>query len=141
MPPDPWPERKRAIVAKYLAQSERGAGDARPTVTRPARIRPPDGLRTRAEAAAKLGCSVRTLDEHVASGALRYVAIGHGKKRVRRMFSDSDVDEFIAAQTRKDVPCPSTATRAHRTGTTTSGGEVVAFTARPNARPGGKPKK
>src|SRR4051794_10569450 len=41
-------------------------------------LRPPGGLRTPAEAAAKLGCSIKTLNGHVAAGALKYVIIGHG---------------------------------------------------------------
>src|SRR5262245_10076002 len=73
---------------------------------------PPDGLKTAAQAAAKLGCSVKTLGGHIASGALKYVAIGHGTKRPRKMFADPDLNEFIANQTRKDsLACPSTRTR------------------------------
>ena len=34
-------------------------------------------------------------------GALKYVSIGHGSKRPRHMFTDADLDAFIAAQTRK----------------------------------------
>ena len=45
------------------------------------RLSPPDGLKSAAQAAAKLGCSVKTLNGHVASGALKYIALGHGKKR------------------------------------------------------------
>jgi hypothetical protein len=105
------------------------------------RVVVPDGLRTRAQAAAKLCCSLRTLDGHVASGALRYVVIGHGKKRPRRMFTDADLNEFIANQTRKDVPCPSTRTRVRRSGNLTSGSTVVAFTAQPRPGPNAKRKK
>jgi hypothetical protein len=107
------------------------------------RARPPDGLRTKAEAAAKLGCSIKTLDGYVSTGALRYVALGHGKKRQRKMFTDPDLNEFIASQTRKDVPCPSirTETAARRISTTTSKCEVIGFTARRNARRAAKPKK
>src|SRR5262249_49686186 len=103
----------------------------------------PDGLKTAAEAAAKLGCSIKTLNAHGAGGNLRYVITGHGKKRVRRMFADADLDQFIADQTRKDVPCPSTRTRtaARRISTTTSKCEVIGFTARRNARRAAKPKK
>ena len=68
-------------------------------------------------------------------------SIGHGTKRPRRMFTDADLDEFIADQTRKDVPCPSTATSARRTGNSTSSSEVIAFTALRRPRPGVKPKK
>ena len=54
--------------------------------------RPSDGLRTPAEAAARLGCSIKTLNGHVAAGALKYVIIGHGTKRPRKMFTDADLD-------------------------------------------------
>jgi len=105
--------------------------------------KPPDGLRTKPEAAAKLGCSIKTLNGHVASGALRYVVIGHGTKRPRIRFTDADLDEFIANQTRKDVACPPTSpkTVARRISTTTSKCEVIGFTARRNARRAAKPKK
>jgi len=102
---------------------------------------PPDGLRTPAEAASKLGCSIKTLNGHIASGALGYVIIGHGKKRPRKMFTDGDLNAFITNQTRKDVPCPSTASRARRSSTSNSESTVIAFTAAPKPRPGAKPKK
>jgi hypothetical protein len=101
----------------------------------------PDGLRTPAEAASKLGCSIKTLNGHIASGALGYVIIGHGKKRPRKMFTDGDLNAFITNQTRKDVPCPSTASRARRSSTSNSESTVIAFTAAPKPRPGAKPKK
>jgi hypothetical protein len=103
----------------------------------------PDGLKTAAQAAAKLNCSIKTLFGHVASGALRYVDVGHGKKRRRIRFTDADLNEFIANQTRKDVPCPSTRTEtaARRISTSTSKCEVIGFTARRDARRGVKPKK
>jgi hypothetical protein len=110
--------------------------------TRAPRIRPPDGLRTPTEAAAKLACSIKTLNGHVDAGALRYVIIGHGTKRPRRMFTDADLDEFITNQTRKDAPCPSTRTRVHpTTGSTSRSTEVIAFSVRRNARRGVKPKR
>ena len=104
---------------------------------------PPDGLLTPAEAARKLRCSIKTLNAHVAAGDLCYVIIGKGTKRPRRMYAAADLDAFIANQTRKDVPCPSTSpkTAAHRISTTTSKCEVIGFTARRNARRAAKPKK
>jgi hypothetical protein len=101
----------------------------------------PDGLRTASEAAARLGCSVKTLNGHVAAGDINYVAIGHGRKRPRKMFTDADLEAFIANRTRKDAPRPSTRIRARRSGSSTSGSTVVAFTARPNARPDAKPRR
>ena len=106
-------------------------------------MRPPGGLLTQAEAAAKLGISIKTLNAHVVAGDLRYVIIGHGRKRMRRMFTAADIDTFIANQTRKDVPCPSTSpkTAARHTGTSISSGVVIGFMARRNARRAVKPKK
>ena len=104
---------------------------------------PPDGLRTPREAARKLHCSVKTLNGHVASGALRYVIIGHGMKRPRRMFADADINDFIAAQTRKVTPCPSirTGTADRRTGITTSKSKVIGFMEARSKRRDAKPKR
>jgi hypothetical protein len=103
---------------------------------------PPDGLLTADEAAARLRCSVKTLNGYIASGAIRYVAIGHGTKRPRKMFTAADLDDFVANQTRKDFPaCQSAATRARPTGNTTFRSEVIAFSARPSARTSVKPKR
>jgi|HubBroStandDraft_6_1064221.scaffolds.fasta_scaffold1681154_1 hypothetical protein len=117
-------------------------GTARPARKRRERPRPLDGLLTADEAAARLRCSVKTLNGYVASGTVRYVAIGHGSKRPRKMFTPADLDDFVVNQTRKDSPaCLSAATRARPTGNTTFKSEVIAFSARPNARPAVKPKR
>jgi hypothetical protein len=100
----------------------------------------PNGLMTMGEAAARLGFSVKTLQGHIASGALRYVVVGHGSKRPRKMFTDADIQDFIANQSRKDIPCLSTASRARRTGISTSRCEVIAFTAQPRPQRAVKPK-
>src|SRR5439155_18085640 len=101
----------------------------------------PDGLRTPREAAAKLRCSTKMLQGHVTSGALRYIQTGLGTRRPRRMFTDADLAAFVANQTRKDSPaCPSTKVRIRPTTSSTSNGEVIAFTARPNARLNAKRK-
>ena len=113
----------------------------KPRRQRHPRERKPDDPMTMREAAARLGCSIKTLDGHIASGALRYVNIGHGSKRERKRITPADLNAFIEAQTRKDVPCPSSARSARRTGITTSNGEVIGFTARRNARRAVKPKK
>jgi hypothetical protein len=126
---------------RQTAPTPNPAQQPKPPRQRRARSAPPGGLRTMGEAAARLGCSIKTLNGHVATRALRYVNIGHGSKRPRKMFTDADLNTFIEAQTRKDSPCPPSATRARPTGSTTSSGEVVAFTARPKSRPSGKPKK
>ena len=142
--PAAWRDDKLALIARHMRDYPLLACHMRdyPLALSGRRICPPDGLlRTRAEAAAKLGISVKTLDEHVASGALRYVAIGHGKTRPRRMFTDAILDEFISNQTRKDSPCLSIARGARRSGSSISGSEVIAFSVRPNARTKGKPRK
>jgi hypothetical protein len=107
---------------------------------------PPSGkalLLTPREAAARLRCSGKTLFGHVASGALRYVAVGQGRKRPRKMFTDSDLNEFISNQTRKDLPAPwpSSRTRVRPTGASTSRSEVIAFSARQQAGTSGKRKR
>jgi hypothetical protein len=101
----------------------------------------PGGLLTAAQAAAKLACSIKTLNGHVATGALKYVIVGHGTKRPRKMFTGSDLDAFITNQTRKDSPCPSSAIRARHIGALTSSSKVIAFSAVPRPRPGGKRKQ
>ena len=100
----------------------------------------PAGLLTPAQTAARLACSIKTLNGHVASGALGYVIVGHGKVRPRRMFIPADVDAFIEAQRRKDIPCPSSATSARHISATTTKSKVIAFSAVPRPRPGGKRK-
>jgi hypothetical protein len=128
-------------LEKYLAELRRESGPKPRRKHRP-RAPVPDGLRTMREAAAKLACSIKTLKAHVAAGAIGYVVTGHGSKRPRRMFTDADINAFIANQTRKDSPaCPSTATRARRSGNSISNAEVIAFTARRNAGPGAKRKR
>ena len=103
---------------------------------------PSDGLKTAAQAAAKLGCSIKTLKGHIKAGELKYVALGSGRVRRRRMFTDADLDEFIANQTRKDQPaCPSSRTPARHSGASTSNAKVIAFTAQPKPGHGGKRKR
>jgi excisionase family DNA binding protein len=81
-------------------------------------IHPNAPLRTPKEVAAQLGCSLRTLRVHVQSGALRYINVGNGKKRERRMFAESDVDAFIYQQSRKKTSdTPLNATHRNSTGT------------------------
>jgi len=103
---------------------------------------PPDGLKTAAQAAAKFGCSIKTLNGHVAAGDLRYVIIGKGTKRPHKMFTDADLNDFIANQTRTGSPaCRSIASRVRRSGTSNFESEVIAFTGQPRPRPGAKPKR
>jgi hypothetical protein len=111
----------------------------------PMRLRrkpPPNGLRTMRDGAARLGCSVKTLKGHIASGALSYVIIGHGSKRPRKMLTDADLDLFVVNQTRKDAPaCQYDAIRARHTGNSTSKSEVIAFSDRRKLAPVAKRKR
>jgi len=103
---------------------------------------PTDGLKTPAKAARRLGVSIRTLRGLVSSGELRYVNVGRGKQREKLMFTDSDLDGFIAERTRqKAQQCQSISPRARRSTTMTSSGAVLAFTARRNGQTGGKRKR
>jgi hypothetical protein len=67
--------------------------------------------------------------------------MGHGKKRQRKMFTDANLNEFIANQTRKAAQCPSTAIRARRSGGSTLNAEVIAFSDRLRRPLGGKRKR
>ena len=141
----PIEDAPRAVRAHFLAATREALRlDAAPVkLTRKptVRARPPDGLRMKIEAAAKLGCSVKALDGYIKAGALRYVPLGHGTKRVRKMLADTDLNEFITNQTRKDSPCPSAATRARRSGSTDSKSEIVSFSEVQRGRRSAKPKR
>jgi excisionase family DNA binding protein len=52
------------------------------------------------EAAKALGISPKTLLAHVRAGHIRYVRIGTGKKKQRRKFTRSDLEEFIESSLR-----------------------------------------
>ena len=83
---------------------------------------------------------MKTLKAHVKSGTLRYVIIGCGTKRPRRMYTDEDIAEFIRHQTRRDVTCLCTDRKARRSITSISKSEVIAFTALRSERTAGKPR-
>jgi hypothetical protein len=131
-------ERERILDALVDAERTRQAGHNEPEPKHP--VEPIPGLRTPREAAARLRCSLKTLNAHVESGALRYVLVGRGTRRQHRMFTDADLDAFIASQTRVAAPPCSTKSRTPLTGTSTSSCDVIAFTARPRRRPDGKRK-
>jgi|GEM_PF-4255169 len=65
---------------------------------------PSDTLRTPKYAAARLGCSPKMLTAYVRTGTIRYIEVGQGVKRPRRMFTDAYLDEFIAHQTKRATP-------------------------------------
>ncbi|MCP4284081.1 MAG: helix-turn-helix domain-containing protein [Gammaproteobacteria bacterium] len=88
---------------------------------------------TPAKAAEALGISVKTLTGHVKDGELRYVNVGRGSKKPRRMFDIGDLTDFKERRTRREMPCRSISRRARPSTNTTSKCEVVAFTALQNA--------
>jgi excisionase family DNA binding protein len=110
------------------------------TLARPRLRQMDDRLLTPREAAAHLRCSLKTLLGHVENGKLRYVEIGHGKQRRRRMFTDADLTAFIRSQTREDLPCQFSKTHVRRIGASTSNIVEGGFSARPRPRPGERPK-
>lgn len=88
-----------------------------------------NALHTPAEVAARLRCSRKTLDAHVRAGDIRYLIIGHGKKRPRRMFAEADVEEFIERQTRRDVPVEPTRRVTRRSTAAPPDDRVIGFMA------------
>jgi len=68
-------------------------------------------LRTPKYAAARLACSLQTLLAYVRAGTIKYVQVGVGAKRPRRMFTDADLDDFVVARTRREYPCQSASSR------------------------------
>src|SRR5262249_40541801 len=97
------------------------------------------------DAAARLLISVKTLIGHVHDGSIRYVNVGRSDRRPRYAFSDSDLSEFEANRSRRNVgagatqQCQSTGRRAARSTSSTFSGEVVAFTALRSKRAAAKP--
>lgn len=97
--------RKDGIVVGALRWNGNGFSKGASTEVLPdAKDHGMTALPTPAEVAARLRCSRKTLDAHVRAGDIRYIIIGHGKKRPRRMFTDADVNEFLDRQARRDVP-------------------------------------
>jgi hypothetical protein len=57
-----------------------------------------------AEAADALRCTREHLTDLVHAGLIRYIIIGTGTKRIRRMFREADIVEFLNRQTRREQP-------------------------------------
>jgi excisionase family DNA binding protein len=97
-------------------------------------------LRSPQSAAERLGVSVKTLNGYVADGELRYINVGRGTKKVRRRFTDEDLDDLIQRRAQRDMPCQSTGTKIARSTTSTSSSRVLAFTALRDVRASERPK-
>ncbi len=110
---------------------------------RAARTPTPDGLLNLRQAAAYLAIGVSLLRQHIKAGRLKFTDIGRGTKRRCIRFTRADLEEFKARQrTSGEVGTwqNSTSSKTRRTGNSTSGSRVVAFTALPRPRTGVKPK-
>lgn len=57
-------------------------------------------LLTLSEAARYVRISDRTLRAHISDGDIRYIAIGKGAKRTKKLFDPADLDAFIEGQKR-----------------------------------------
>lgn len=98
-------------------------------------------LRTPKYAAERLACSYKTLVGYVRAGTLKYVKVGNGTKRPRRMFTDTDLDEFVVNQTRRDAsPHQPAKAAARRPIVTISGGNVPSIAELRNAQTAARQK-
>src|SRR5262245_18624885 len=86
MTPRTYAEARRKALAA-LSETDaapRGASNDAPRRPRKPRIAAPGDLLAPAQAADKLGISIKTLNAHVAARELRCVIVGRGKKRLHR---------------------------------------------------------
>ncbi|OSJ14388.1 hypothetical protein BST63_16920 [Bradyrhizobium canariense] len=91
-------------------------------------------LLTPEQAASRLNITEDHLRDLVSEGVLGYINVGLGKKRPRRRFTETDLNEFIEGRRRREVPCPSTVTSVRRITNSTSSTKVIGFMAARNAR-------
>ena len=103
----------------------------------------PGGLHDIPAAAARLGVTEEKLRAFVRDGELKYVNVGHGAKRPRYRFTDSDINELIEKRRQQDVPqCQSTSPKSpRRIICSTSYSTVVGLTALRAAQLAGKLKR
>ena len=76
-----------------------GAGDTRSTKQL---------LLTTGEAAKVLKISPKTLTGHVKDGSLKYVNVGRGTIKPRRMFPPAELEDFTQRRMQQEIPCRST---------------------------------
>lgn len=77
------------------------------------------------EAAERLGICRRTLQDHVKDGAIKYISVGRGMVRRRKLFHPNDIQAFIDAQRTTEWVMPVDMRTANRR------------RARPSSGPGG----
>jgi hypothetical protein len=76
----------------------------------------PGGLHDIAATAVKLNVTEEKVRAFVRDGSLKYVNVGHGSKRPRYRFADSDIDELIEKLRQQDIPpCQSSKPQSQRT--------------------------
>jgi hypothetical protein len=91
------------------------------------------------EAAKKLHVSVDQIEGFCRDGELTFVNVGRGKKKIRRMFTEADIADFIERRRRRNPCLPRSKVR--RTTLPSSSAAAVSFLARLDARQNEKPAK
>ena len=84
-------------------------------------------LLTADEAAKLLRIGRRTFDGHVARGDIAYMAVGLGRKRIRKRFDPEDIARFRERQKRVDRPPKPT--RGRRRASEVPAQEIIDFSA------------
>jgi hypothetical protein len=100
-----------------------------------------DGLHDIPAAAIKLNITQEKVRAFVRDGELKYINVGHGEKRPRYRFTESDINELIEKRKTQETPCQSSGPKSQRRITgTDSKSVVVGFMEARNARLEKKPK-
>src|SRR6188472_1945382 len=84
-------------------------------------------LYTLKEAAALLGMSPDTLRGYLDKGEISYIALGHGRRRIRRRFDIEDLERFKARQRRTDEWPSTSPVKGLRPGGRSSGTKVISL--------------
>jgi|SRR5216683_1011270 len=105
--------------------------------------KPANGLHDILATAIKLNVTAEKVRAFVRDGDLKYINVGHGSKKPRYRFTDSDINELIEKRKQQETPqCQSLKPRSPRhTSGTGSKSIVVGFMEARNARLARKPKK
>jgi hypothetical protein len=101
-----------------------------------------DGLLDIPAAASRLNITAEKVRAFVRDGDLKYVNVGHGSKKPRYRFEDSDINAFIEKRRQQDIPpCQSSKPQSpRRIIGTTSRSNVVGFMAQRAAQLAKNPK-
>jgi hypothetical protein len=100
----------------------------------------PEDLLNLTQAANRLGISRELLRDYAKAGKIRYINVARGEQREHMRFPPRDLADFVTALSKsKALPCPSTS--VGKSTTSTSGAEVIGFSARRNARLSAKRKR